>query len=113
MCPATVLLTDELSFPDDIILDVMLLAQKMLIHRVLNHCLLHVRHNLSPRNVVNWWMWADEHNGFGELRATAFSYLVRWEGISASSTTIPINCGLHGFPRQINCMLSRLLLSSQ
>lgn len=66
-----------LSFPDDIILDVMLLAQKMLIHRVLNHCLLHVRHNLSPRNVVNWWMWADEHSGFGELRATAFSYLVR------------------------------------
>jgi len=54
----------------------MLLAQKMLIQRVLNHCLLHVRHNLSPTNVVHWLMWADEHNGFSELRSTAFSYLL-------------------------------------
>lgn len=67
---------DDLNFPDDIILDVMLLAQKMVINRVLNHCMLHVRHNLSPRNVVNWLMWADEHNGFAELRSTSFSYLV-------------------------------------
>jgi hypothetical protein len=67
---------DELCFSDDTILDVMLLAQKMVIHRVLNHCLVHVRHNLSPRNVVHWLIWADEHNGFGELRSTAFNYLV-------------------------------------
>eukprot|EP00882_Tetradesmus_deserticola_P031597 GHRQ01035738.1.p1 GENE.GHRQ01035738.1~~GHRQ01035738.1.p1 ORF type:complete len:153 (-),score=52.74 GHRQ01035738.1:601-1008(-) len=67
---------DELRFGDDSILDVMLLAQKMVIHRVLNHCLVHIRHNLSPRSVVQWLIWADEHSGFGELRSTAFSYLV-------------------------------------
>ncbi|WIA29072.1 hypothetical protein OEZ86_011583 [Tetradesmus obliquus] len=70
------LYTDELCFSDDTILDVMLLAQKMVIARVLNHCLVHVRHNLSPRNVVAWLIWADEHSGFGELRCTAFNYLV-------------------------------------
>ncbi|KAF6266751.1 hypothetical protein COO60DRAFT_1473285 [Scenedesmus sp. NREL 46B-D3] len=70
------LYTDELRFSDDTILDVMLLAQKMVIHRVLNHCLVHIRHNLSPRSVVHWLMWADEHSGFGELRSTAFNYLV-------------------------------------
>lgn len=48
----------------------------MLINRVLNHCLLHVRHNLSPTNVVHWLVWADEHVGFGELRSTAFNFLV-------------------------------------
>jgi hypothetical protein len=70
------LYTDELHFSDETILDVMLLAQKMVLQRVLNHCLLHVRHSMSPTNVVQWLIWADEHTGFNELRATAFNYLL-------------------------------------
>mgnify|MGYP001811153438 CR=1 FL=1 len=41
------LYTDELKFSEDVILDVMLLAQKMLIPRVLAHGSVHVRHNLK------------------------------------------------------------------
>jgi hypothetical protein len=54
----------------------MLLAQKMVIPRIMTHCMLHVRHNLNPANVVPWLIWADEHTGFADLRGTAFSYLV-------------------------------------
>jgi BTB/POZ domain len=69
------LYTDELSFSDDVVLDVMLLAQKMLLPRVQQHCLLHTREGLSPTNAVDWLIWAEEHSGHEQLRSAAFTFL--------------------------------------
>lgn len=70
------LYTDELIFSDEHLLDVMLLAQKMVIDRVMNHCLLYTSRNINAANVVQWLLWSNQHNGFEDLRKRAFRYLL-------------------------------------
>ena len=70
------LYTDELTFPDEQIIDVMRKAKEMHLERPYNYAVRRSRRDINVHNVVAWFVKADEF-GLAELRAATFRFLAR------------------------------------
>ena len=70
------LYTDELTFDDTLVLDVLRKAKELELTRVYNHCERRCERGLSAHNAVLWFMQADEFALEG-LREITSRYLTR------------------------------------
>ena len=68
--------TDELSFDDAVVMEVMRKAREIQLERVFAFCLKHCVESLSPTNAVERLVQASEF-GLDELRAPVLAYLTK------------------------------------